>query len=305
MKRLCILLALLVLAACVPEPQEKARPAPTPGEEAAATPQPLGERVIPYPYFKVFREQEGLQQLWGYDKEGRLIIINDSARTVVLTYDAEGRITSIDDGVKPMTFFHDNNGRLLRAEQGPLHWLFTYTSKGALLSVQGKETLRVAHDSKGRLSSVTRGGGASTEFTYDALNRTKEMFRGAIATQLSYDDRNRLTLLSREDDHLVLAYWRENLLSSISGTMYGLKETVNYGPGEITLVSNVEETVFRSEYAQDTQPRFDAFNTFLFCTRFRKLPVTFDGQSWVLYHEYLKGNITEYLNAGFVCDFIR
>lgn len=305
MKRLCILLALFVLAACVPEPQDAQRPeVQAPGEKPA---QAIlqGERVIPYPYFKVFREQEGLQQLWGYDQHGRLILVNDSAKTVVLSYSADGALIAIDDGVKPLTFFQDNTGKVLRAEQGALNWLFTYTSKGTLLSLQGKETLRVAHDSKGRLSSVTRGGGASTEFTYDALNRTKEMFKGTIATQLSYDDRGRLTLLSREDDHLVLAYWRENLLSSLSGTMYGLKETVNYGPGEITLVSNVEETVFRSEYAQDTQPRFDAFNTFLFCTRFRKLPVMFDGQSWVLYHEYLKGNITEYLTASFVCDAIQ
>lgn len=300
MKRVALLSILLVLAACVPVAQ--APPAieerPPAAEVPPATPAP---RVIPHPFTKVWQVRGSERILWGFDQDGRLILLNSSDKTVVLEY-KDGRLARIDDGGIPVRFFYDDRGRLLSAEKGLARWIFTYSSKGTLLSMENHEKLTFLHDSKGRLSSVTRDGGPSTEFVYDGQNRTKTMIRGRIETQLLYDEDGRLALLSRQDDHLVLAYWRHDLLSSLSGTMYGLKETVNYGPAAITLVSNVEQNVFESEHPEDTDARLKAFNTFLFCTRFRKLPVLFDGQSWVLYREYFKGNVSDYLLQGFVCD---
>jgi hypothetical protein len=305
MKKAVVLLVLVFLAACVPEQQdaapEPAAPKKTSAEPALAERPPL---VIPVPYTRVWQSRCNEQILWGYDLQMRLVLLNSSAKTVVFSYDAQGSLASIDDGAKATKFYNDKEGKLLRIEQGQQHRVFTYSSKGKLLSVENGEKLGVLHDSKGRLSSVARDGGASTEFVYDEWNRTDEMRKGSITIGMHYDSEGRLARMDKEDDHLVLGYWREDLLSSLSGTMYGLKETVNYGPESITLLSNVQQNVFESEHPEDSAARMDAFNTFLFCTRMRKLPVLFDGQSWVLYHEYMKGNITDYLQRGFVCEYL-
>ncbi len=301
MKKFLLVILLLVLAACVPEPA-----LPEMAKEASAESQAIpAERVIPQIRTSVFHLRGSERVLWGYGPEGRLVLFNGTSKSAVFEYDRDGKLAVIDDGVEPLRFFYDNSGRLLSAQKGGRRWLFAYSSRGKLVSVEDGEKLVVTHDSKGRLSSVARGKGPSTEFVYDGLNRTESFRKGAIETLLFYDDNGRLALFGREDDHLVLGYWRENLLSSLSGTMYGLKETVNYGASAITLVSNVEESVFETAYPDESAARMDAFNTFLFCTRFRKLPVVFDGQSWVLYREYMKGNITDYLMLAFVCDAIR
>ncbi len=300
MKKILALLAVLLLLACVPEYQEPGKvPVKTVQEPKKEIVVP--ERVIPYPYTKVWQSRGNEQILWGYDKEGNIVLLNSSSKTVVLDY-KDGLLAGIDDGVKPVKFLYDTNRRLSGAEKGIRHWVFTYASTGRLTSMENDEKLTVYHDSKGRLSSVARDGGTSTEFAYDKYNRTYVMMRGSVETTMYYDGDGRLKLMSRQDDHLVLAYWRYDLLSALSGTMYGLKETVNYGPTSITLVSNVEQNEFTSQYPEDSDARMKAFNTFLFCKRFRKLPVLFDGQSWVLYHEYFRGNITDYLMTGFVCD---
>jgi len=305
MKKVFLLLALVFLAACVPEPQDTV-PEPSAPKKAIAEPalperQPL---IIPILYTSVMQSRGNEQMLWGYDQHMRLVLLNSSANTVVFSYDGQGNLAGIDDGVKATKLYHDNQGTLLRVEQGPFQWVFTYTSKGRLLTMENGEKLNVLHDSKGRLSSVARGGGASTEFVYDEWNRTEEMRKGGITIGMQYDSEGRLARMDKEDDHLVLGYWREDLLSSLSGTMYGLKETVNYGPESITLLSNVQQNAFESKHPEDSAARMDAFNTFLFCTRFRKLPVLFDGQSWMLYREYMKGNITDYLLLGFVCEYL-
>ncbi|MEM2916182.1 MAG: hypothetical protein QXT19_02390 [Candidatus Woesearchaeota archaeon] len=303
MKKTLALLAVLLLLGCVPEYQE-AEKVPV---KAEIVPKELvnamKERVIPPPYTKVWQTRGKEKILWGYDKEGRLVLLNSSSKTVVLDYN-DGLLTRIDDGVKPINFIYDANGKLVSAEKGIKKWVFTYTSTGKLWTMENDEKLTVYHDSKGRLSSVSRDGGASTEFSYDKYNRTYYMLKGGIGTDFYYDSDGRLKLIKRQDDNLVLAYWRYDLLSSLSGTMYGLKETVNYGPTAITLVSNVEQNEFTSQYPEDAEARLKAFNTFLFCKRFRKLPVLFDGQSWVLYHEYMKGDISDYLLTSFVCDYL-
>jgi YD repeat-containing protein len=296
MRLLVTLLLLALLAACVPEyvqPEEKAiqQPAKKP---AAVVPY---ERFIPEPAAVVLERRGNRTLQWGFDSEGRLVMLNGTETLVGFQY-KDNRLALIDDGERPVRFFYDRN-RLLSVEKGVSRWQLTYSSKGGLLSMENREKLTVTHDSKGRLSSVKRDGGPTTEFVYDDQNRTKSMFRDKAETALHYDDNGRLTLMTRGSDHLVIGYWRYDLLSSLSGTMYGLKETVNYGPTAITLVSNVEQSEFSGG---DEALRLKAFNTFLFCTRFRSLPVLFDGVSWVLYREYMKGNITDYLQTTFVCD---
>lgn len=291
-----MLLLLALLAACVPEyvpPEKQAEAAPV-KKPAAAVPY---ERFVPDPSALVLERRGNRTLQWGFDAEGRLVMLNSTYRLVGLQY-RDNRLSLIDDGERPVRFFYDRD-RLLSVEKGVLRWQFTYSSKGNLLAMENHEKLAVTHDSKGRLSSVKRDGGPTTEFVYDDLNRTKSMFRDKAETALHYDDNGRLTLMARGSDHFVLAYWRYDMLSSLSGTMYGLKETVNYGPTAITLVSNVEQSEFSGG---GDSLRLKAFNTFLLCTRFRNLPVLFDGVSWVLYREYLKGNITDYLQMSFVCD---
>jgi YD repeat-containing protein len=297
MRKSLLIAVLVVLAACVPEPEDPARPKEAiPAAEHFAD--PAHTQAIPDVQSVVLQERGGRQAQWGFDHKGRLVLLNSSERRVVLERH-EDLLAGIDDGMTPLVFYHDGNGRLLSAQKGSVRWIFTYSATGRLLSIETGETLRFTYDSKGRLSSVRRDSGPSTELVYDELNRTSAILKNNIKTSMFYDSEGRLARIDREDDHLVIGYWRHDLLSSLSGTMYGLKETVNYGPEDITLVSNVEQVAFNGGNAGD---RIDAFNTFLFCTRFRKLPVTFDGQSWVLAREYLGYNITDYVQMGFICD---
>ncbi|MEM4239819.1 MAG: hypothetical protein QXM31_01755 [Candidatus Woesearchaeota archaeon] len=303
MKIAFALLAALFLAACVPEYQEpqtiaeKIKPAPKP---AIA---PVPERTIPAPFTKVYQLRGNESILWGFNQAGNLVLLNSSSKTVVITYQ-NSKITGIDDGINPVKFHYDPEWRVIRAEKGSRQWIFSYTSKGKLVSMENGERLSAAYDSKGRLSSIARDGGTATEFEYDDYNRTKAIYKQNIKTDVYYDSKGRIAMLQHEDDHLVIGYWRYDLLSALSGTMYGLKETVNYGPSSITLISNVDQNEFTSQYPEDSEARLKAFNTFLFCKRFKKLPVLFDGQSWVLYHEYMKGDVLDYLLTGFVCEYL-
>ncbi|MEM4266026.1 MAG: hypothetical protein QXX65_03045 [Candidatus Woesearchaeota archaeon] len=296
-------MAVLLVTGCVPEYQEPVTIKERLKPEQKAEPVIAPERIIPMPRTRVFQNSRAGQVLWGYNEAGDLILLNSTSKTVVLSYEG-GNLISIDDGIKPIKFYYGANGRLTGAERGVRHWAFAYTAKGKLYSMEDGEKLTVMHDSKGRLSSVARDNGVATEFEYDDYNRTKAIYRQKLKTDVYYDAEGRLARLQHEDDHLVIGYWRYNLLSSLSGTMYGLKETVNYGPTSITLISNVDQNEFTSQYPEDSEARLKAFNTFLFCKRFRKLPVLFDGQSWVLYHEYMKGDILDYLLTSFICDYL-
>jgi hypothetical protein len=301
MKKILVLLALFLFAACVPEYQapptiiEKIKPAPEP--VVNVTP----ERSIPALTATVWQTRGNEKIQWGFDRAGDLVLLNSSAKTVVLDY-LDNKLLGIDDGVKPVKFYYDSNGRLTRVERGVRKWMFTYNSKGNLLTMEDGEKLSASYDSKGRLSSVARDGGIATEFEYDTSNRTKAIYKSKIETDIRYDSEGRIAMIQIQDDYLVIGYWRYNLLSSLSGPMYGLKETVNYGPTSITLISNVQQNDFASPRVEEYELATKSFNIFMFCTRFRKLPVIFDGQSWVMYREYFKGNINDYLLTGFICD---
>jgi len=301
MKASYAILALILLTACVPIPV-----APVKNVTTVSEPQQVifnRTAQVPPPFTTVVQQRRNDNITWGYDEAGNLVLVNGTAKTSVLSYEND-KLVRIDDGVKPLTLAYDSEGRLVGAEKGIRKWAFTYNSRGQLVEMRDDENLHVLYDSKQRLSSVARDSGTSTEFAYDSRNRTNAMYRFGIKTDLAYDSESRLKLLARADDHLVLAYWRYNLLSSLSGTMYGMKETVNYGPNDIELISNVEKNDFASLNPALPERRFHAFNTFLFCTRFRKLPVIFDGQSWVIFHEYMKGDIKDYLLISYVCDFL-
>lgn len=304
MKKFLVLLALLALVACVPEPTEPKTFKELHEEPEEQAVEPVSERVIPPAYTKVWQTRGDERILWGFDQKGNLMLLNSTTKSIVLTYDDYNKIIEIDDGIKPSKFFYDNKGKLLSVEKGIERWILGYSSTGRLVRFDTREKWRFLYNSKGRLSRVSRGS-TNIDFTYDPeRNRTKSMFFGQLETQMAYDRDGRLKLMQRGGDHLVLAYWREDLLSSLSGTMYGLKETVNYGPTAITLISNIEQNNFESQYPEDREARFSAFNTFLFCSRLRKLPVLFDGKSWVLFREYFKGSIDEYLLKTFVCGVL-
>jgi hypothetical protein len=300
MRTFCVLLAVMLLAGCaaeyVPEQEEKK---PITYKLKAEPAKKQLPPAIPELSATVLQERGNEKITWGFDSNGRLALLNSTNATVVLEYD-NNSLVRIDDGAKPLDFSYDND-RLVGARRGMRKWVFRYSTAGKLLGIDDSEKLEFTHDSKARLSSFSRNDGQSTEFAYDKFNRTAEIFKAGIRTKAFYDSESRLARLDRENDHLVIGYWRENLLSALSGTMYGLKETANYGSSDITLVSNTEPNVFSST---DQAARMSAFNTFLFCTRFRKLPVLFDSQSWVIYREYLKGTLDDYVLRTFVCEYL-
>lgn len=299
MKKLTITILALLLASCVPEPQPipKTTLEEREGKKVVVRAQEPFE--IPPVYSRVWQNEK---TLWGFDDQTRLVLYNSSEKTVVFKYDNEGRLDSIRTPNKKYDVLYGKHGPLKVVLDDKTVHSFRYNSIGQLVGWEsGQERFSFTYDSKGRLSSYFRDKGQMTEFVYDQKNRTSKILRGRLETSVRRDDRDRLGMLVRQDDYWVFGYWRENLLSSMSGPLYGLKETVNYGPASIKIVSNIGQTVFESE---TFKPRLSALNLYLFCTRWRKIPVLFEWASWVILNEYQNGTVQDYVTNTLLCEAI-
>ncbi|MBI4016419.1 MAG: hypothetical protein HY363_01875 [Candidatus Aenigmarchaeota archaeon] len=241
------------------------------------------------------------------------------AQTSSLKFDAEKKLIAVHKGTETIKFEYENASLKKISAVKPIE--FTYSEKNLLTNITTPrwtvnlhydrydrlnvyatrdDQIRFDWDINDQLTGFKTDQGIPTTFTYYENKKIKS-FKKTVETIVRYDDKNRIKGLQSDDDFMIINYWKDNLLSSLSGSKYGLKETVNYGPTEIKLVSNTEQVVF-SEGTEET--RIAAFNLFLVCKKIKYIPVVFDPRSWSIYSDYFKKGIVDYLVNNFVCNAV-
>jgi RHS repeat-associated protein len=140
---------------------------------------------------------------YGYDAASRLTRVATPDDVTTYGYDGFGRLTVASDGDALDTFSYDVIGQLVSQRSG---------GQG---SVDPDVTLRYAYDASGLPTSV-QGPTGTVDYRYDASGRLAQLVSSWAGTYgLTYDDRDRLTRLSRPsglDD--VLAWNDANQLLS-------------------------------------------------------------------------------------------
>ncbi len=255
-------------------------------------------------------------------KQAPEIIVKQSspAQTISLGFDAENRIVAAYIGTNIVTLDYENSS--LRKISATKQIEFTYGERGLLTNITTPrwtinlnydrydrlnvyaapdDKIRFDWDINDQLTGFKTDQGVPTTFTYYDNKKIKSFRKQSRETVVRYDDKNRIKSMQTDDDFMLIHYWKDNLMSSLSGSKYGLKETVNYGPTEIKLVSNTDEQVFSSG---TDETRAAAFNLYLTCKKIKHLPVVFDPLAWAVYSDYFKKGIVEYLVNNFVCNAI-
>ena len=255
------------------------------------------------------------------EKPAPAIIVKQSSptQTISLGFDAENKIIAVYIGTNIVTLDHENSSLKKISAAKPIE--FTYGEKGLLTNITTPRwTINLHYDRYDRLNVYTTPNdkirfdwdindqltgfktdqGVPTTFAYNEDKKIRS-FKKTVETIVRYDDKNRIRSLQSDDDFMLINYWKDDLMSSLSGSKYGLKETVNYGPTEIKLVSNTDEQVFSGG---TEEARITAFNLFLACKKIKYIPVVFDSRSWTIYSDYFKKGIVDYLVNNFVCNAV-
>jgi RHS repeat-associated protein len=149
-----------------------------------------------------------------YDAAGRVATITDADhRRQVFTYDAADRVTGVTwlsstgATVNQLFYTYDANGNVLTAGDDNGTYVNTYDAQNRLATQTDPLglTLAYAYDAAGRVIQREDSLGGVLNYYYDNANRLiSEQFGGTGQTQarvdLSYDNRNELTLLTRYAD---------------------------------------------------------------------------------------------------------
>lgn len=113
---------------------------------------------------------------YSYDLLGRPLTVATSAQTVTLGYDALGRALTQSGPLGTVTAAYDLAGRRtqLTYPGGGFYLTYEHDVAGNVLTIRenGSSALAsYAYDSLGRRTSLTRGNGVVTGYTYDAVSR--------------------------------------------------------------------------------------------------------------------------------------
>lgn len=249
-----------------------------------------------------------------FDKEVPVHEVKTQTRTYKLSED--GRILE----VMPWKFFYKN--KKIARITGPREINFNYNitlqnitingktlsfkqdSRGRLTEVKGgRENLYLEYDSLDLLRGVRRGVAGKTSIDYDKQGRIKYLTRGLITTNVYYNNHSFVNNFDADDTKLILGYWKDDKLSSLSGKTFGPGLTVGYGafpPKEAKIIHNEDNTEFK---ATSTDALFKIVDSYLYCNYIsRHNDLLFDGTSYTFYTNYFKGSITEYFIMQTVCD---
>lgn len=219
------------------------------------------------------------EDVWNFKyTEGYLIEIS-GADKVEFIYD-NALLSSIVNGEK-FDFIYDENNRLVEVKTGRESWHIEYVLD--------------------RVERVRRGVAGGASFDYDD-SRIKAFSRGPIVTNVFYDDRNRVRNFDADDTKMILGYWRDDKLVSLTGKTFGAGVAVSYGPGvpafEAKIVSGSDNSVFTAAY---TDTLYKVVDEYLYCKYVRRLGLLFDGISYAFFVNYFKGDIVDYFVMNFRC----
>ncbi|MDP3486444.1 MAG: RHS repeat-associated core domain-containing protein, partial [Bacillota bacterium] len=178
-----------------------------------------------------------LEEITTYNDAARTVSVRDAnGNTTLRTFDVLGRITQVQQKPEPhgstiytTIYTYDNVGNLLtvtdtkgnitRREYDGLNRIkrfiyptisptpradvvFTYNNAGQKLTETTDSTTQYTYDRRGLLTHITYSDGTYADYTYDIAGRRKGDLASAsnISSTYTYDDRNRLTILTRTID---------------------------------------------------------------------------------------------------------
>lgn len=300
MKRVIIVL-LCVLVACAPVEEPEVVEQPRPAETGKADVPPPVTREVESPTRTVRQSGVRGSVVYGLTEDDRLVRVEKPGGVWEVAYD-EGRVRTLS-GPQEVSFSYDQE-RLSAIDAGETKLQFSYDSSGNVKEVAGgRETLHADYDANGHLREVRRGVAGATRMDYDDAGNIATITRGQLPMALSYDDRDRLRKIDTGNSHLILGFWRDDKLSSLSGNLFGQGLSLSYGPDyppfEAELVHEEDASVFSSAY---TSTLYAVVDEYVYCKYVRRYDnVLFDGVTFAVFRNYVGGDLSEYIEMQYRC----
>ena len=297
MKKLFLLFVLLV--SCVPIAEQPKESAPQVQENTTALPQPIPrdtDEVLPTRTVKV---SDGTQ--FKLTEDNKYVVISNADGGWEFKYE-NGRLSELN-GKESYEFLY-NRSQLAAIDLAGSKLTFRYDSRGRLVELKGgKETLYFDYDSLDLIRGVRRGVAGKTSIDYDKQGRIKYLTRGMRTVNVIYDDKGRLRNFDGDDVKMILGYWRDDKLISLSGKGFGQGLGVSYGPdyppNEAKIAHVEDNSVFDSAY-KDTL--YKVVDEYLYCEHVRQLKdLLFEGESYAFYVNYFQGDMPGYLAMNVRC----
>lgn len=234
--------------------------------------------------------------------DNKIISIEKTGEKWEYAYE-NNRLTEIK-GPKNIEFLYEKN-RLAAIDTGAQKLLLDYDALGRLLEAKGyKETLRFDYNSNNRLTGVRRGAVAAANIDYDKKGMIKQLKRGNVPTSVYFDDKGRIRNFDSDEIKLILGYWRDGRLISLTGKAFGNGLTVSYGPGYPPREAEVISTEDNSRFTTDnTETLYKVVDEYLYCKYVRRLKeLLFESNSYAFYTNYFRQELPEYIAMQFACQ---
>ena len=294
MRKWVVLALLTVLVSCVPvtEPPEPEKPVP---EKVVET-----EVVIKRtPDVVETITQTGARNVkYGFNKYDDLVQVDSPEGQTTFEYDDYGKLVSIGDGTIKFTYDGD---KLVKVSREFETVELAYNAFGDLERVDDAEIHKFKYDANARLVEHQRGNAPPTVFEIDDENKTVKTTKSTIVADFYYNEEGLVQDVNRNDRHIIIGYGREDKLSSFSGVIYGVGETISYNPNSIEVVSNERHAEFTGHYR--IRPKI--LDLYLYCNMIRRIPVFFDPIAYVIANNYLGYSTEEYILKGYYCEFVK
>lgn len=296
----CILLLLFLLIACRPDyvPEKTPEPTAVPKIETAVPRQQLAVE----PATRTVKQSGTIGTfIYGLTEDNRLTNIEKTGANWEYKYE-NGQLAEIT-GPQDIRFMYLKD-RLDTIDFGPTSLQFKYDSRSRLVEVKGaQETLHVDYDSLDQIRGIRRGVAGETNFDYDKQGKIKYVTRGPVTTNVFMDDKNRIREFDADDTKMILGYWRDNKIISMTGKTFGPGVAVSYGPDyppfEADVISAEDNSEFTSAY---TDTLYKVVDEYVYCKYMRRLKdVLFEGLSYAFYVNYFKGDLAGYIAMQSKC----
>jgi hypothetical protein len=246
--------------------------------------------------------QTGAQNAnYGFTRDNKLRTIEKDGQKWEYVYQ-KGKLTEIK-GPKTIEFFYDQ-GKLHQIKSDGTSLIFNYDQAERLSSLtRGRETIYISYDTLQNVRTVNRGVAGETSLNYDKNNNVKEIERGKRITTLYYDDRNRVRQFDGDETQLILGYFKDDKLISLTGNVQGKGMTVSYGPSQPPIEAKlIHGTDAYTLTSSDTDALYQVVDDMIYCKQLRRLPeLLFEGASYAFYDNYYNGTVTEYFFKHYTC----
>ncbi|MBN1645323.1 hypothetical protein JW851_04810 [Candidatus Woesearchaeota archaeon] len=295
MKKIVLfLILLLVLSACGPKISGELKTRQKIVKQAVEVVPPK-EIFIKHNVSSIVKQIHDTEKIeWGFDENKNLVRIQDK-ENIINFYYKDGLLRKISDGDKSVELEYFNG--FLSSASGNTELPIKYSVEDGLL--RSADDYVFTYNEESKLWIFKEALGVGLTFYYEKGNL--DFFKkGNIVTHFYYTDKNQVKHVEDGQNHLILAYGRGQNLASLSGNIYGLGEMFDYSKGRISIISNVNETVFYGE----EEVLKKVFDMYLSCTRVRRDIGVFEPIAYVVYNNYFGRNVYDYMLENFYCEWI-